>query len=63
MVGLIRNRDTNKMSPQFHVVYDKLFQTVHSFEGEPPYKWTDLLLFDCLLSDFDHSDFLPELYD
>ena len=51
------------MSPQFHVVYDKLFQTVHSFEGEPPYKWTDLLLFDCLLSDFDHSDFVPELYD
>ena len=37
-VGLIRNLNTNCMSPQFHVVYENLFQTVHSYEGKPPTK-------------------------
>jgi hypothetical protein len=29
-VGLIRNLRTNHISPQFHVVYDDLFETVHA---------------------------------
>ena len=49
------------MSPQFHVVYDNFFQTVHSDEGKSPTKWTDIIVFDCFRSDFDDSDFVPEL--
>ena len=36
IVGLIRNLNTNHMSPYFHVVYGNIFQTVHSDEGNPP---------------------------
>ena len=60
-VGLIRNLNTNCMSPQFHVVYENLFQTVHSYEGKPPTKWPDLIVFDRFRSDFYDSDFVPEI--
>ena len=60
-VGLICNLNTNHMSPQFHVIYDSLFQTVHSAEGKPPTEWPDILVFDCFCSDFDDSYFVPEL--
>jgi hypothetical protein len=32
-IGLVRNLRTGYVSPQFHVIYDELFQTIHS-EGE-----------------------------
>jgi hypothetical protein len=32
-IGLVRNLRTGFVSPQFHVIYDELFQTIHS-EGE-----------------------------
>jgi hypothetical protein len=35
-VGIIRNLRTNNLSPQFHVVYDNFFETVHSKENEVP---------------------------
>ena len=60
-VGIIRNLNTNRMSPQVHVVYDNLFQTVHSDEFEPPAKWLYLIVFDSFRSNFDCSNFVPEL--
>ena len=51
------------MIPQFHIVYDNLFQTVYLAEGEPPAKWSDLIVFDIFCSDFGDSDFFPELKD
>jgi hypothetical protein len=62
-VGLIRNLGTNRISPQFHCVYDNGFGTVHSAEGEPPTEWPDMLIFDRFRSDYDDSDFVPELND
>jgi hypothetical protein len=62
-VGLIRNLSTNRISPQFHCVYDNDISTVHSAEGEPPAEWNDMLIFDRFKSDYDDTDFVPELSD
>ena len=35
-VGLIRNPRTNRLSPQFHCVYDDNFETVHSNDPNTP---------------------------
>ena len=43
-VGLILNPRTNRISPQFHVIYDDYFETVpHDAENVPP-NWEDLCL-------------------
>ena len=60
-VVLIRNLWTYNISPQFHVVYDDSFDTVHSGDGVPPDSWSDLLIFNRFKSDYDESDFVPEL--
>ena len=44
-VGIVRNLCTNKVIPQFHVVYDDLLETVHS--GDTPSDiWPDLIIFN-----------------
>ena len=43
MVGLILNRRTGSISPQFHVIYDDWFTTVCSGEIETPQEWHDLI--------------------
>jgi hypothetical protein len=35
-VGIIRNLRTGSISPQYHVVYDPFFTTVHCDETKPP---------------------------
>jgi hypothetical protein len=62
-VGLIRNLQTNHISPQFHVVYDDLFETVHSGEEIQPASWPDLIICNRFKSDYDDTDFVPELAD
>ena len=56
-VGLIRNLTTNHISPQFHVVHDELFHTVHS-NWTPPSDGADFPDFvtrDHYLEDHDSS--------
>jgi hypothetical protein len=62
-VGLIRNLRTNHISPQFHVVYDDLFDTVHASAETSPASWPDLFTFSRYKSDFDDEDFVPSLSD
>ena len=62
-VGLIHNLNKKHMSPQFYVVYNNLFQTVHSDEGKPPAKWPYLIVFDIFRSNFNDYYFVPELAD
>jgi hypothetical protein len=62
-VGLIRNLQTNHISPQFHVVYDDLFDTVHASALEAPASWPDLFAFSRFKSDYDDADFVPTLPD
>jgi hypothetical protein len=62
-VGLVRNLRTNHISPQFHVVYDDLFETVHASSSEAPASWPDLFVLSRFRSDFDDEDFVPSLAD
>ena len=43
MIGLLRNIQTGSITPQFHVVYDEHFSTVHSFEEDDP-TWIELFV-------------------
>ena len=45
------------------MVYDDAFETVHSGDGVPPNSWPDLLIFNIFKSDYDESNFMPELTD
>ena len=42
-VGLVRNLRTGNLSPQFHLVYDDYFETVHSDEANMPEVWPELV--------------------
>ena len=68
-VGLIGNLDTGAVSPQYHVVYDKLFTTVHGhltdavFDSE---EWNEMLNLKGLEYNVDHlddPDRLPPFFD
>ena len=62
-VGVIRNLRTNNISPQYHVIYDSYFETVHSTQEEPPQIWDQLVVFNRSLANFDEKQNLPELSD
>ena len=57
-VGLIRNLRTNNISPQFHVVYDTHFETVHSDQKEEPKVWEELLFNSRYADNFDDKQYL-----
>jgi hypothetical protein len=62
-IGLIRNLRTGNISPQFHVVYDDFFETVHVSDFEEPTEWPELIIFQTYCSDFDEDGYIPELDD
>ena len=65
-VALVRNLSTGNISPQFHVVYDDFFETVHTTgDDPPPDDWADMILMQSHRApiDTDDSDYLPELSD
>ncbi|MGH3053412.1 MAG: reverse transcriptase domain-containing protein [Gaiellaceae bacterium] len=62
-VGLVRNLQTGSITPQFHMVYDDFFETVHSDHDKEPKEWKELLQFSRFKSDFDDADYVPQLAD
>ena len=52
-IGLIRNLVTQKISPQYHVVYDPWFETTYCGETEPPPNWDDLVIYNRFQCDMD----------
>ncbi len=61
-VGLVRNLQTGHISPQFHVVYDDFFETIHADDqGHPPAEWADLVTFNRTQVEWDDPDYAPEL--
>ena len=60
-VGLVRNLQTGSITPQFHMVYDDFFETVHSGEEEQPKEWDELATMNRFKSDYDADDYVPEL--
>lgn len=62
-VGLVRNLQTGTITPQFHMVYDDFFETVHSDAEREPKEWSELLQFSRFQSDYDEEANVPELED
>ena len=60
-VSLVRNLNTNRISPQYHVVFDDNFETVRSDEDNQPLIWEELVTFNTLKSNYDDYKYLPEL--
>ena len=54
-VGLILNPRTNRISPQFHVIYDDYFETVSYGSDLPKHKWEDLVLENFEKIDLEHD--------
>ena len=54
-VGMIRNLNTGCVSPQFHVMYNDFFETVHSDEKSllSAKVWEQLYTFNCSQVDWD----------
>ena len=44
-VGIIKNPRTGNISPQYNVVYDDFFETVHSNDDKTPDIWEELVMF------------------
>ena len=69
-VPLVLNTVTGKISPQFHVIFDDKFATVHSLPGDQPLaeQWANIFRLgrECFLDvDYDENDnpILPPLLD
>ena len=63
-VGIVRNLRTNSISPQFHVVYDNYFETVHSTEDAAPEHGEQLVTFSSdRVVDNDDDEYVPDLPD
>jgi hypothetical protein len=64
-VALTRNLTTGNISPQFHVVYDDFFETVHTNGDDPPDVWSDLVIVPTYHAhlDDDAPESIPELSD
>ena len=62
-VGLVRNLRTGNISPQFHLVYDDWFETVHATAAEEPKQWKDLVQFQRFQNDYEEDEFGPGLKD
>ena len=64
-VGVIRNLTTDNLSPQFHVVYDNYFETVHATKEKEPNQWSDLIVSQREQAPINQDDLenVPELND
>ena len=62
-VGLIRNLDTEYVTPQFHVVYDNQFQTTFAPEGAQPAAWAEIVSDTMFDTPYDEAIELPPLHD
>ena len=60
-VGLVRNLQTGRIIPQFHVIYDDDFETVRSDEESQPLIWEELLTFNTFKSDYSAEINIPQL--
>ena len=55
-VSLVRNLKTGIISPQFHVVYDDYFETVHTSPDKEPKMWPELIVFQSFRSDIEEDN-------
>jgi len=60
-IGVVRNLTTGYITPQFHLIYDEWFETVHAPAGTPPKEWESLCIYHRFQTVFDPDDTPPEL--
>jgi hypothetical protein len=64
-VGLVRNLQTGSITPQFHMVFDDYFQTVHANDTATPADWDNLITFHrqqaVIQGHLDEHPYTPEL--
>ena len=60
-VGLVRNLRTGNISPQFHLVFDDWFETLHATANKEPNIWQELIQLQTFANDFDDKQYVPEL--
>ena len=60
-VGLVRNLYTGHISPQFHVVYDDFFETVHATAEQEPTEWPELITFQSYRLKTDDDTYVSQL--
>jgi hypothetical protein len=62
-VGLVRNLTTGYITPQYHLVYDDWFETVHSPADVEPPGWEDMCIFQRFEVAFEEDVQVPLLAD
>ena len=62
-VGIVKNLRTGRLSPQYHLVFDDFFETVHSHYMTPPPVWEEILHFNYFANDFDDPSYTSQLDD
>jgi hypothetical protein len=60
-IGVVRNLTTGFITPQYHLIYDEWFETVHAPAGPPPKEWENLCIYHRFHTVFDPEDTPPEL--
>ncbi len=60
-VSLVRNLSTNTLSPQFHVIHDDNFETVHTTADKPSDNWEELSIRHSFHSDLDTDEYDVDL--
>ena len=55
-MGLVRKLRAGNISPQFHVVYDDYFETVHASPDKEPEAWPEFITFKSFRSDIEEDD-------
>ncbi|MEO0405216.1 MAG: hypothetical protein AAF193_10125, partial [Bacteroidota bacterium] len=57
-VGLIKNLNTGRISPQFHCVYDDMFETIACTHEKPPDNWEEIVVLQSHRTDWEpeHPD-------
>jgi Reverse transcriptase (RNA-dependent DNA polymerase) len=60
-IGLVRNLASGYITPQYHIIFDDWFETVHAPEGPPPRQWDEMTLYQRMYTVFDPDDRPPPL--
>ena len=60
-IGLVRNLHSGFITPQYHLVFDDWFETVHAPDGPEPRQWIDMCIYQRMQTYFDPDDKPPPL--
>ena len=62
-LGLVRNVHTDNITPKFHLVFDKYFETIYIGEDKESPVWSELITFKSFKSSYDDEEYVPSIED